>query len=102
MSEFNNRPENIDHARRSFWKYDGHKTNWTLDVQGDGLSGRGRRRSFTGLDNSRLMHYMHLGKIHSEVEAESNRETPMDRKAAVIKWLLFICAFWLVFRFVRQ
>ena len=100
MSEFHNRPESIGGHRRWLWPYENRRTDWRLDVREDGeAAGSGRRRS--DLDNGRLVHYMRMGAIHSDIEAEREKTDPVDRRALVVKWLVALAVFWIVFRFVR-
>jgi hypothetical protein len=97
MSEFQNRPENIRNPRRRLWHFDGRKTNWKLNVR----HGDSAFRRDSDLDNGKLMHYLRMGSTHADIEAEDNKIDPVDRKATVIKWLCFLAAFWIIFKFVR-
>lgn len=96
MSEFQSRPEHSTGHNRWFWKNDGDKTNWKLDVL---ESQRSRRES--DLDDGRLVHYMRIGAIRSDIEEEKNRVIPPDRRSIVVKWLVALALFWIVFRIVR-
>ena len=96
MAEFQSRPEHSTGHRRWLWKGDEGRTDWKLDVM-DGDSSR----RFSDLDDSRLNHYLRIGATHSDIEEEKERGIPIDRKSTVVKWLLSILAFWLIFRFVR-
>ena len=44
---------------------------------------------------------MRMGAIHSDIEAEREKTDPVDRRALVVKWLVALAVFWIVFRFVR-
>ena len=99
MSEFRNRPESIGGHRRWLWPYENRRTDWRLDVREEEDGARNGRRS--DLDNGRLVHYMRMGAIHSDIEAEREKTDPVDRRAVVVKGLVALAVFWLVFRFVR-
>ncbi len=99
MSEFQNRPENMRGPRRRLWHFDGHGTNWKLNVRDEGSSSSAHR--YSDLDNGKLTHYWRFGVTHSDIEAEENKADPVDRKAVVVKWLVALLLFWLVFSFVE-
>lgn len=96
MAEFQSRPEHSTGHRRWLWKGDEGKTDWKLDV----IDFDGSRR-YSDLDDSRLNHYLRMGAIHSDIEAEKERGIPTDRKPTVLKWLAAFLVFWIVFRFAR-
>lgn len=96
MAEFESRPEQSAGWRKWFWRYDGRKMNWRLDVR----SGDSADRRYSDLDNAKLRHYLRIGAIHSDIKEEEERSVSPDRKGAVLFWLVALFVFWVVFRFV--
>ena len=97
MSEFDSRPEQSAGWRKWFWRYDGHKMNWRLDVR----PGNESSRHFSDLDNAKLRHYLRIGAIRADIEEEKERAVSPDRKGTVLLWIAGLFLFWLIFRFVR-
>lgn len=101
MSEFRNRAENLIRPKKGLWHYDGHKTNWKLNVRNAPLDSYYSSKKYSGLDNGKLMHYIQIGSLYSDIEDEDNKDIPVDRRFSVIKWLVVFILLWIIFYFVE-
>lgn len=90
MPEFGNRSSNSSRPKRRLWHFDGRKTDWVLDV-----------RRNAGSSGENPPSYIQIGVTHAEIEARANRPDPVLCRGRVVKWLIALAIFWIVFYFAE-
>lgn len=86
---------------KHLWHYDGSNSYQEFDERDSGFSlfSFGKSKSdYTG--DTKLTHYMAAGGMRYENSAKPAERKPFLCKRLIVKWLIGIALFWIIFRFV--
>lgn len=83
---------------KHLWHYDGSNSYEEFDERDTGLFSFGKSKTeFTG--DTKLTHYMAAGGMRYENSAKPDGPRPLLSRVLIVKWLIGLALFWLIFRF---
>lgn len=85
---------------KHLWHYDGANSYEEFDERDSGIFSFGKSKSEYTTDDSKLTHYMAAGGMRYENGVKQEGPKPLLHRVLIIKWLIGLALFWLVFRFV--
>ncbi len=86
---------------RLLWHFDGKGTNWRLNVSSKTSSNYYESKRHSDLNNHKLMHYIQLGTLYSDIAAQEHKIEETDKRRSVVKWIIAFAVFWIIFYFVE-